>query len=123
LSITQSVGNGRQRAIIGGHYQSKSLVTEFGTFDFLFLSSMTNAKNGKIGKLLVKNLVVKGGACLLNRIKANSIKIHRNYIGSDSNLSTKDLIVESTVNAVHFLVEDNIEMLISPPAAQPLNNN
>ena len=123
LSITQSVGNGRQRAIIGGHYQSKSLVTEFGTFDFLFLSSMTNAKNGKIGKLSVKNTVTKGGACLLNRIKANSIKIHRNYIGSDSNLSTKDLVVESTVNAVHFLVEDNIEMLISPPAAVPLNNN
>ena len=123
LSITQSVGNGRQRAIIGGHYQSKSLVTEFGTFDFLFLSSMTNAKNGKIGKLSVKNTVTKGGACLLNRIKANSIKIHRKYRGSDSNLSTKDLVVESTVNAVHFLVEDNIEMLISPPAAVPLNNN
>ena len=123
LSITQSVGNGRQRAIIGGHFQSKSLKTEFGMFDFLFLSSMTNAKNGKIGKLSVKNTVTKGGACLLNRIKADTIKIHRNYIGSDSNLSTKDFVVESTVNAVHFLVEDNLEMLISPPAAQPLNSN
>ncbi len=123
LSITQSVGNGRQRAIIGGHFQSKSLKTEFGMFDFLFLSSMTNAKNGKIGKLTVKNTVTKGGACLLNRIKANTVKIHRNYIGSDSNLSTKDMVIESTVNAVHFLVEDNLELLISSPTAVPLNSN
>jgi len=123
LSVTQSVGTGRQRAIIGGHFQSKSLVTEFGMFDFLHLSADTNAKNGKIGKLHIKNVVSKGGACLLNRIKANSIKIHRNYIGTDNNLSTKDFVVESTVNAVHWLVEDNIEMLISPPTAQPLNNN
>jgi len=123
LSITTSNGVARQRAIIGGHYQSKSLVSEYGTFDFLFLSAMTNAKNGKIGKLHIKNVVSKGGACLLSRIKANSIKIHRNFIGSDSNLATKDFVVESTVNAVHWLVEDNIEMLISPPTAVPLSSN
>ena len=123
LSITTTNGVARQRAIIGGHYQSKSLVSEYGTFDFLFLSAMTNAKNGKIGKLHIKNVVSKGGACLLNRIRANSIKIHRNYIGSDNNLATKDFVVESTVNAVHFVVEDNIEMLISPPTAVPLSSN
>ncbi len=123
ISVTQSVGNGRQRAVIGGHFQSKSLKTEFGMFDFLHLSADTNGKNGKIGKLHMKNIVSKGGACLLNRIKANTVKIHRNYIGSDSNLSTKDLVVESSVNSVHFLVEDNLEMLISPPTAVPLNSN
>jgi len=123
ISITTSIGTGRQRAIIGGHYQSKSLVTEFGTFDFLHLSAMTNAKNGKIGELHVKNIVSKGGTCLLNRIKANSIKIHRNYIGTDNNLATKDFVVESTVNAVHWVIEDNLEMLISPPAAVPLSSN
>ena len=123
LSITQTVGTGRQRAIIGGHFQSKSLRTEYGLFDFFHLSADTNGKNGKIGKLHIKNVVSKGGACLLNRIKADTIKIHRNYIGADSNLATKDFVVESTVNAVHWLAEDNIEMLISPPAAQPLNNN
>jgi len=123
LSITTTNGVARQRAIIGGHYQSKSLVSEYGTFDFLFLSAMTNAKNGKIGKLHIKNVVSKGGACLLNRIRANSIKIHRNFIGTDNNLSTKDFVVESTVNAVHWLVEDNIEMLISPPTAVPLSSN
>ncbi len=123
ISITQSVGNGRQRAVIGGHFQSKSLKTEFGMFDFLHLSADTNGKNGKIGKLHMKNIVSKGGACLLNRIKADSIKIHRNFIGADSNLATKDFVVESTVNSVHWTAEDNIEMLISPPAAQPLNSN
>ena len=121
--MTQTVGTGRQRAIIGGHFQSKSLRTEYGLFDFFHLSADTNGKNGKIGKLHIKNVVSKGGACLLNRIKADTIKIHRNYIGADSNLATKDFVVESTVNAVHWLAEDNIEMLISPPAAQPLNNN
>ena len=123
ISVTQTVGTGRQRAIIGGHFQSKSLRTEYGLFDFFHLSADTNGKNGKIGKLHIKNVVSKGGACLLNRIKADTIKIHRNYIGADSNLATKDFVVESTVNAVHWLAEDNIEMLISPPAAQPLNNN
>ena len=82
-----------------------------------------NGKNGKIGKLHIKNVVSKGGACLLNRIKADTVKIHKNYVGADSNLATKDLVVEGTVSAVHWLAEDNIEMLISPPAAQPLNNN
>jgi len=123
ISVTQTVGTGRQRAIIGGHFQSKSLRTEYGLFDFFHLSADTNGKNGKIGKLHIKNVVSKGGACLLNRIKADTVKIHRNYIGADSNLATKDFVVESTVNAVHWLAEDNIEMLISPPAAQPLNNN
>jgi len=123
ISVTQTVGTGRQRAIIGGHFQSKSLRTEYGLFDFFHLSADTNGKNGKIGKLHRKNVVSKGGACLLNRIKADTVKIHRNYIGADSNLATKDFVVESTVNAVHWLAEDNIEMLISPPAAQPLNNN
>ncbi len=123
ISVTQTVGTGRQRAIIGGHFQSKSLRTEYGLFDFFHLSADTNGKNGKIGKLHIKNVVSKGGTCLLNRIKADTIKIHRNYIGADSNLATKDFVVESTVNAVHWLAEDNIEMLISPPAAQPLNNN
>ena len=123
ISVTQTVGTGRQRAIIGGHFQSKSLRTEYGLFDFFHLSADTNGKNGKIGKLHIKNVVSKGGACLLNRIKADTIKIHRNYIGADSNLATKDFVVESTVNAVHWLAEDNLEMLISPPAAQPLNNN
>ena len=123
LSISQTVGTGRQRAIIGGHFPSKSLRTEYGLFDFFHLSADTNGKNGKIGKLHIKNVVSKGGACLLNRIKADTVKIHKNYVGADSNLATKDFMVESTVNAVHWLAEDNIEMLISPPAAQPLNNN
>ena len=120
LSISQTVGTGRQRAIIGGHFQSKSLRTEYGLFDFFHLSADTN---GKIGKLHIKNVVSKGGACLLNRIKADTVKIHKNYVGADSNLATKDLVVEGTVSAVHWTAEDNIEMLISPPAAQPLNNN
>ncbi len=123
ISVTQTVGTGRQRAIIGGHFQSKSLRTEYGLFDFFHLSADTNGKNGQIGKFHIKNVVSKGGACLLNRIKADTIKIHRNYIGADSDLATKDFVVESTVNAVHWLAEDNIEMLISPPAAQALNNN
>ena len=123
LSISQTVGTGRQRAIIGGHFQSKSLRTEYGLFDFFHLSADTNGKNGKIGKLHIKNVVSKGGACLLNRIKADTVKIHKNYVGADSNLATKDLVVEGTVSAVHWTAEDNIEMLISPPAAQPLNNN
>jgi hypothetical protein len=123
LSISQTVGTGRQRAIIGGHFQSKSLRTEYGLFDFFHLSADTNGKNGKIGKLHIKNVVSKGGACLLNRIKADTIKIHKNYVGADSNLATKDFVVEGTVSAVHWLAEDNIEMLISPPTAQPLNNN
>ena len=123
LSISQTVGTGRQRAIIGGHFQSKSLRTEYGLFDFFHLSADTNGKNGKIGKLHIKNVVSKGGACLLNRIKADTVKIHKNYVGADSNLATKDFVVEGTVSAVHWTAEDNIEMLISPPAAQPLNNN
>ena len=118
-SITQSAGTGIRRAVIGGHFQSKSLKTEYGLYDFVHLSADTNNVNGKIGKLVISNTVSKGGKCYLNRIKADTVKINFNRVGSGTGFGSKDFIIKDTVNAVHWLVEDNVELLTSEVASLP----
>ena len=118
-SITQSAGTGLRRAIIGGHFQSKSLKTEYGLYDRIHLSADTNNVNGKIGKLVMSNIVSKGGTCNLKRIKADTIRINHNRIGAGDGFATKDFKIESSVNAVHWIVDDNAELLTSEPASLP----
>ena len=118
-SITQSAGTGIRRAVIGGHFQSKSLKTEYGLYDFLHLSADTNNVNGKIGKLVISNTVSKGGKCHLNRIKADTVKINFNRVGAGTGFGSKDFQIKDTVNAVHWLVEDNVELLTSEVASLP----
>ena len=118
-SITQSAGTGLRRAIIGGHFQSKSLKTDYGLYDRIHLSADTNNVNGKIGKLVMSNIVSKGGTCNLKRIKADTIRINHNRIGAGDGFATKDFKIESSVNAVHWIVDDNAELLTSEPASLP----
>jgi hypothetical protein len=118
-SITQSAGTGIRRAVIGGHFQSKSLKTEYGLYDFLHLSADTNNVNGKIGKLVISNTVSKGGKCHLNRIKADTVKINFNRVGAGTGFGSKDFQIKDTVNAVHWTVEDNVELLTSEVASLP----
>ena len=118
-SITQSAGTGIRRAVIGGHFQSKSLITEYGLYDFLHLSADTNNVNGKIGKLSIKNTVSKGGICHLNRIKADTVKINFNRVGSGTGFGSKDFQIKESVNAVHWVVSDNVELLTSEVASLP----
>ena len=118
-SITQSAGTGLRRAIIGGHFQSKSLKTEYGLYDRIHLSADTNNVNGKIGKLTMSNIVSKGGTCNLNRIKADTIRINHNRIGAGDGFSVKDFKILPSVNAVHWIVDDNAELLTSEPASLP----
>ena len=116
-SITQSAGTGIRRAVIGGHFQSKSLKTEYGLYDFVHLSADTNNVNGKIGKLIISNTVSKGGKCYLNRIKADTVRINFNRIGAGTGFGSKDFQIKDTVNAVHWVVEDNVELLTSEVAS------
>ena len=116
-SITQSAGTGIRRAVIGGHFQSKSLKTEYGLYDFVHLSADQNNVNGKIGKLEIKNTVSKGGKCYLNRIKADTVRINFNRVGAGTGFGSKDFQIKDTVNAVHWVVEDNVELLTSEVAS------
>jgi hypothetical protein len=118
-SITQSAGTGLRRAIIGGHFQSKSLKTDYGLYDRIHLSADTNNVNGKIGRLVMSNIVSKGGTCNLKRIKADTIRINHNRIGAGDGFATKDFKIEASVNAVHWIVDDNAELLTSEPASLP----
>tara|TARA_R110002020_G_scaffold138674_1_gene309117 strand:+ start:368 stop:1696 length:1329 start_codon:yes stop_codon:yes gene_type:complete len=118
-SITQSAGTGIRRSIIGGHFQSKSLKTEYGLYDFVHLSADTNGVNGKIGKLVISNTVSKGGKCYLNRIKADTVRINFNRVGAGTGFGSKDFKIMDSVNAVHWVVEDNVELLTSEVASLP----
>ena len=87
--------------------------------DRIHLSADTNNVNGKIGKLVMSNIVSKGGTCNLKRIKADTIRINHNRIGAGDGFATKDFKIESSVNAVHWIVDDNAELLTSEPASLP----
>tara|TARA_R100000808_G_C2149793_1_gene158308 strand:+ start:486 stop:1826 length:1341 start_codon:yes stop_codon:yes gene_type:complete len=118
-SITQSAGTGIRRAIIGGHFQSKSLKTDYGLYDRIHLSADTNNVNGQIGRLVMSNIVSKGGTCNIKRVKADKVVISHNRIGAGDGFGTKDFKIEASVNAVHWVVDDNAELLTSEPASLP----
>ena len=118
-SITQSAGTGLRRAIIGGHFQSKSLKTDYGLYDRIHLSADTNNVNGQIGKLTMTNIVSKGGTCNIKRVKADKVIISHNRIGAGDGFGTKDFKIEASVNAVHWVVDDNAELLTSEIASLP----
>ena len=118
-SITQSAGTGLRRAIIGGHFQSKSLKTDYGLYDRIHLSADTNNVNGQIGKLTMTNIVSKGGTCNIKRVKADKVIISHNRICAGDGFGTKDFKIEASVNAVHWVVDDNAELLTSEIASLP----
>jgi hypothetical protein len=88
-------------------------------YDRIHLSADTNNVNGKIGRLVMSNIVSKGGTCNLKRIKADTIRINHNRIGAGDGFATKDFKIEASVNAVHWIVDDNAELLTSEPASLP----
>ena len=65
----------------------------------------------------MSNIVSKGGTCNLNRIKADTIRINFNRIGAGDGFAAKDFKIMSSVNAVHWVVDDNSELLTSEPTS------
>lgn len=113
-SIAPVAGTPRARAIGGGN-RADSMTTSGGYYDQIKITAATSGVNGKVDVLTLSNLYSKGGACVLDRIKAGVIDITLNEVGNGDGFSTKDFTIATTVVYKFFTSTDNVEVSISPP--------
>ena len=113
-SISPIPGTPRRRAIGGGN-RADSMRTNGGTYDQLVLGAPTSGINGKVDKLTLSNLYTKGGLCKVSRIKADRIDVMLSEFGAGNGFATKEFVVKNSVIYKEALIEDNVEVTISPP--------
>jgi hypothetical protein len=113
-SISPIPGTPRRRAIGGGN-RADSMRTKGGTYDQLVLGAPTSGINGKVDKLTLSNLYTKGGLCKVSRIKADKIEVLLSEFGAGNGFGTKEFVVKNTVVYKVAVIEDNVEVSISPP--------
>ena len=121
-SISAGAGTIRQRAVLGGHGMAQAMSTTGGLYDRIHITAPTASTNGQVQDLTISNVYSRGGECVLNRIKANSITISQNEIGGDSSLVTKAFQVEETVTASVLEIDGNVEELMAVAAVQTMDN-
>lgn len=81
----------------------------------IVIGAPTSNVNGKVDVLRLSNLLTKGGACKLSRIKAGTIDVEYLEVGAGNGFATKEFVVaSSTVYKIASIV-DNVEVSISPP--------
>jgi len=107
----------RMRAISGGFQQAAEMRTQGGSYDRLWVQSPVSGVNGRVEKLVLRNLYTSGGECLLKRITAGTIEIRLNEIGySSGGFSTKEFVISPTVTAANIILTDNVEVTIVEPS-------
>lgn len=117
-SIAQTSGNQRDLRISGGYDMAKELKTEGGRFDRIWLDTDTATSTPKINKLVLSNIVTKGGTCDLKNLNIGLLTIQYNATGHDQNFATKEFTVATTTNATIWEVTNNIEVLLTEPPTQ-----
>tara|TARA_R100001510_G_scaffold7106_1_gene5514 strand:+ start:521 stop:1789 length:1269 start_codon:yes stop_codon:yes gene_type:complete len=117
-SIAQTSGNQRDLRISGGYDMAKELKTEGGRFDRIWLDTDTATSTPKINKLILSNIVTKGGTCDLKNLNVGLLTIQYNATGHDQNFATKEFTVATTTKANIWDVTNNIEVLLTEPPTQ-----
>ena len=118
-SIAQTIGNQRDLRISGGNRMAKELTTFGGTYDRLWLDtgSLTST-NAKINKLILSNIVSKGGTCLIRKANIGILTIQYGNFGHDQNFATKEFTIQSSTLASIWQVNNNQEVLLTEPATE-----
>ena len=114
-SIVQTIGTGRNLAVIGGHHQADFLSTQGGSYDRIWIDAPVSNTDGRIGKLTLSNIYTKGGSCVLKNMDIGVLRISQNEIGGDSDLATKAFKVLGTVKASNWSVNRNTEKAMGNP--------
>ena len=117
-SIAQTSGNQRDLRISGGYDMAKELKTEGGRFDRIWLDTDTATSTPKINKLVLSNIVTKGGTCDLKNLNIGLLTIQYNATGHDQNFSTKEFTIHTSTKANIWEVTNNIEVLLLEPPTQ-----
>jgi len=113
-SISPVAGTPRARGIGGGN-RADSMMTSGGTYDQIVIGAPTSGVNGKVDVLRLSNLLTKGGACVLSRIKAGTIDVEFMEVGAGNGFGTKEFVVASSTIYKIADIKDNVEISISPP--------
>jgi len=113
-SISPVAGTPRARGIGGGN-RADSMMTSGGTYDQIVIGAPTSGVNGKVDVLRLSNLLTKGGACVLSRIKAGTIDVEFMEVGAGNGFATKEFVVASSTIYKVASITDNVEVSISPP--------
>ena len=113
-SISAVAGTPRNRAIGGGN-RADSMETSGGSYDQIKLTAATSGINGRVDRLILRNLYTEGGTCVLDRIKAGTLDVFLNEVGAGDGFSTKDFVVSTSTVYKIFNNTQNVEVSISPP--------
>ena len=118
-SIAQTITTQRDLRISGGNFMARELKTQGGTYDRIWLDtgSLTST-NAKINKLVLSNIVSKGGTCVIRQADIGLLTLQYSVTGHDQNFSTKEFTVASTTKAQIWNVNNNTEVLLLEPATQ-----
>ena len=117
-SIAAVAGTPRDRAISGGN-RADDMLTSGGYYDQVKITAATTAVNGKVDRLILSNIFTKGGACVLDRIKAGTLEIILNEVGLGNGFATKEFTIATSVIYKTFINEDNVETTIASAATSP----
>ena len=117
-SIAAVAGTPRDLGISGGN-RADDMVTSGGYYDQVKITAATTAVNGKIDRLILSNIYTKGGACVLDRIKAGTLEIILNEVGLGNGFATKEFTIATSVVYKSFVNEDNVETTIATVAVAP----
>ena len=115
-SISAVAGTPRDRGISGGN-RAADMLTSGGYYDQVKITAATTNVNGKIDRLILSNLYTKGGACVLDRIKAGTLEVILNEVGLGNGFATKEFTIATSVIYKNFTNEDNVEVSIATAAA------
>ena len=115
-SISAVAGTPRDRGISGGN-RAADMYTSGGYYDQVKITAATTNVNGKIDRLILSNLYTKGGACVLDRIKAGTLEVILNEVGLGNGFATKEFTIATSVIYKNFTNEDNVEVSITTAPA------
>jgi len=114
-SIAPIPGTPRNRGVGGGN-RADAMITSGGLYDQIKITAPSSGVNGKVDVMRLSNLYSKGGPCVVDRVKAGTIDVLLNEVGSGDGFAAKDFTIASTVVYQTFNNEDNVEVAISPPS-------
>ena len=117
-SISAVAGTPRDRGVSGGN-RAEDMITSGGYYDQVKITAATTAINGRIDRLILSNIYTKGGACVLDRIKAGTLEIILNEVGLGNGFATKEFTIATSVIYKSFVNEDNVETTITTVAVAP----